>query len=185
MDSDWRIIEGYENYEINREGVVRRRDTHKIMADEVRGSDAYYKTVELSNGQTKKFSVHVLLAKAFIPNPDPEHKTQVDHIDRDYRNNSLENLRWVTPSENCQNRNNSKMGRNFDGKRLKHPVVRIDPQTLEEIRFESVCEAARSLFPKNKADLHTKTVNIQACCANKQKICCGYMWKYGGDIVKR
>ena len=47
---------------------------------------------------------HVLIAKQFIYNDDPEHKTEVDHKNRirtDYR---LANLRWVTPSENNYNR---------------------------------------------------------------------------------
>ena len=45
-------------------------------------------------------NVHNLLAKVFIPNPDPVTKTVVDHIDRDKFNYSLSNLRWATISEN-------------------------------------------------------------------------------------
>lgn len=35
--------------------------------------------------------------------PD-KYETQVDHIDRNPSNNRLENLRWVTPSENGLNK---------------------------------------------------------------------------------
>ena len=45
--------------------------------------------------------VHRLVAEAFIPNPD--NKTELDHIDTDRTNNRIDNLRWVTRSENCLN----------------------------------------------------------------------------------
>tara|TARA_R110000796_G_scaffold160120_1_gene276913 strand:- start:236 stop:721 length:486 start_codon:yes stop_codon:yes gene_type:complete len=51
---------------------------------------------------TQLARVHRLLAKAYIPNLD--NVAFVDHIDRDRKNNALDNLRWVTAQENTQNR---------------------------------------------------------------------------------
>ncbi|KAA6374166.1 MAG: hypothetical protein EZS28_030305 [Streblomastix strix] len=50
------------------------------------------------------YQLHRLVALQFIPNDDPEHKTQTDHRSKDRTDNSLVNLRWVTPSQNCLNR---------------------------------------------------------------------------------
>lgn len=65
------------------------------------GWGGYY-FVQLSDINNKKFRecVHRIVARTFIPNPN--NKPQVNHIDGDKLNNRLENLEWVTQSENMQ-----------------------------------------------------------------------------------
>ena len=53
------------------------------------------------NGIETSHLVHRLMALAFIPNPD--NKEMIDHINRNKLDNSIENLRWVTRSENIIN----------------------------------------------------------------------------------
>lgn len=92
---DWIKINQYEEYEINSLGEVRRDG--KIL--KIRMASNGYKQVCLcKNGKPKVFRVHRLLSKAFIPNPD--NKPQVNHIDGNRLNNNLDNLEWVTSSEN-------------------------------------------------------------------------------------
>lgn len=45
---------------------------------------------------------HRLMAAVWCPNPDPEHRTQVDHLNGDINDYSQFNLEWVTPEENIR-----------------------------------------------------------------------------------
>ena len=56
----------------------------------------------------KQVSKHRLIAQQFIENNEPDTKIQADHINRIRNDNRLENLRWVTPSENSRNSIRSK-----------------------------------------------------------------------------
>lgn len=50
----------------------------------------------------KQMSVHILIAKAFIDNPDPTVNIFVNHKDGGKLNNYVVNLEWVTPAGNSQ-----------------------------------------------------------------------------------
>ena len=58
----------------------------------------YERVVLTKDGIRKTYSVHKLVALAFIPNP--ENKTTINHIDGNKRNNNVSNLEWATEQEN-------------------------------------------------------------------------------------
>jgi hypothetical protein len=96
----WKEIEGY-NYEISNSGIVRNIKT-KVEIKPAAGGTSPYLLVKFYLGKNKRksFLLHRLLAKYFIPNP--ENKTQVNHIDKNKLNNDLSNLEWNTPKENMK-----------------------------------------------------------------------------------
>lgn len=55
-----------------------------------------------TNGERKHKKVATAVATAFI-SEKPFEKAQVDHIDRNRRNNNVDNLRWVSNKENSRN----------------------------------------------------------------------------------
>lgn len=58
-----------------------------------------YKIISFwNNNKNKCYSLHRLIAKAFIPNP--ENKKEVNHLNGDKKDNRLENLEWATHQEN-------------------------------------------------------------------------------------
>ena len=97
-----RDIPNFPNYQISENGEVYNKTTGKEVSPYV-NSTGYMQFCVNVNGERTKIKVHRILAEIFIPNP--LNKTIVDHIDRNRLNNKLENLRWVTSSENSTNRN--------------------------------------------------------------------------------
>lgn len=63
-------------------------------------SAAYYRVSLSKNGKVKRFSVHRLVAEAFIDNP--LNKEQVNHINHITTDNFVENLEWCTSVENME-----------------------------------------------------------------------------------
>ena len=109
MNEDWRDVVGAEDcYEVSTLGRVRSkdRDYSKRRGKDIiahAGTRTHYPMVNLCvKGVKTTRCVHRLVAEAFLPNPDQ--KPCIDHIDRNRANNVVSNLRWVTHSQNQQNR---------------------------------------------------------------------------------
>ena len=105
----WKDIPDYEGiYQISNLGNVKRlpiilhnRFYKEKLLTICHNSGTGYDFVCLrKNDRDKNFSVHRLVAQAFIPNP--HNYSDVNHIDGNKQNNSVENLEWCTRSENIQ-----------------------------------------------------------------------------------
>jgi len=93
-------IKNHPNYFITSDGEVWStvRGKVRVLKTWLRSG---YPSVTLCTLRIKSsVRVHRLLAEAFIPNPD--HRTQVNHINGDKECNALRNLEWVTPAQNIQ-----------------------------------------------------------------------------------
>lgn len=93
----WKKIPDFKNYSINELGQVRNDKTGNIKKPYKNKKNGYFIIDLWENNKSHKITLHRLLAKTFIPNP--ENKPTVDHADGDRENNNLSNLRWATYSE--------------------------------------------------------------------------------------
>ena len=97
----WKPIPNYEGfYEVSNTGKVRSIYRYKCVLKPMISNAGYERVDLFKNKGRKQFSVHRLVAMAFISNPDS--KLFVNHKDENKLNNSVDNLEWVTHVENCR-----------------------------------------------------------------------------------
>ena len=62
-----------------------------------------YDYVELGGKKNRKAKmIHIIIAELFVPNPNPELYTTVDHIDGNKLNNHPSNLQWMSRGDNVR-----------------------------------------------------------------------------------
>lgn len=100
----------FKGYSIDSDGIVynEKGDTLKTQINKY----GYLNLAICTDGKTKNFLVHRLIAKAFIPNPG--NKPMVNHIDGNKLNNKISNLEWVTARENAVHAIEEKLYKNVN-----------------------------------------------------------------------
>jgi hypothetical protein len=100
MTEEFKIVDGY-NYSVSNLSRVRNNETGKFLkaCKDGRG----YLQVQLSKNKIPKmFSIHRLIGIYFIENVN--NYEMMDHINRNRLDNRVENLRWVSSSQNQANK---------------------------------------------------------------------------------
>lgn len=97
MKEIWKTIDRYGGlYQVSNLGRVRNCDG--LVMSQKPSKDGYVRILLYKDGKYKAEYAHKLVANAFIPNPD--NKPEINHIDANKSNNYVDNLEWVTRSEN-------------------------------------------------------------------------------------
>ncbi len=106
----WKDIIGYENYQVSSLGRVKSKERYinfgrcialrreRILKFNLNGKRKYYGVTLSKDSKPQMFSVHRLVALAFIKNPN--NKPMVNHINGDKLHNNYKNLEWNTFREN-------------------------------------------------------------------------------------
>ena len=147
----WRKIADYD-YEVSDWGNVRRVGSAKNLKPGISKGRCYINLFK--NSIAKKGTVHRLVAIAFLENPD--NLREVDHIDRNIQNNKLENLRWCSRTQNCNNVIRKKQQSGFSGvyicRQKYHARIVINGKKTHLGSFETP-EEAHEAYKKKKNEI--------------------------------
>ena len=174
----WKDFPDYESvYQISNKGRVKslsRQIIHRgtptilpeILMRQHTTNKGYKSFRTCVNYKTRLILIHVAVARAFIPNP--ENKTDVNHIDGDKGNNDLSNLEWNTRSENLKHAYRLGLMSRKGIVVKKTPVIRIDSDgNVKE--YDSLNDAKKEGFT---------TPSVSRCCKKETKSYKGYKWEF-------
>ena len=105
QDEEFKNIDDYPGYQISNYGRVKstKYADERFLKTNL-GARGFLRVWLSKNGKTQNFQCHRLVAENFLTVPGKEENLVISHIDRNKQNNHVSNLRWVTISEGCKNR---------------------------------------------------------------------------------
>ena len=176
----WKDIKGYEGlYQISNLGRIKSLPRSKrnfnintkqldtiTIPEKIRKPQltkyGYYRIGLTKNHKQTYYSVHRLVAEAFILNPD--NLTQINHKDEVKTNNEVDNLEWCDAKYNANYGTRSKR----TGKKQMKSIMCIETKTV----YRSLVEASKQTG--------LSAGNISSVCNNRKwyKTAGGYHWKY-------
>jgi hypothetical protein len=164
----WKMVE-YNSETLHASNVTGsiRRSNGEIIE---RGSKTGYRYISIRGVSV---GVHYLVCLAFHGPPPMEGMTP-DHINNDKNDDSADNLRWATDTEQAENRRTAVAVEQWT----------TDGRFLE--KFDNISAAARKLIKNNigldsiestEKSVKPYSSSIKACCNGRQKTAYGYVWK--------
>ena len=135
----------YLYFKVYRNGKIETIDNSPIKIMNVKKNEYLYFWYK-----HKRYRIHRLVAEAFIPNP--ENKRDVNHINANKHDNRVENLEWLTHSEN-----------------MKH-AYKIGLNRISEKQSEAI-KKANTKYKKGKplSEEHKKKLGEALTRRNKDK----------------
>lgn len=166
---EWKDIENYEGlYQISSLGRVKSLRFHgsnshtSILKPKKNWKGYLY--VNLCKGGTKKqYSVHRLVACAFIPNP--QNLATVNHKNEIKTDNRVENIEWLS----CKDNINHGTGVSRRAKTQAKSYDQFTPDGVFVRRFTGSSELREHGFNQS---------GVWQCCHNRLATYRGYIWKY-------
>ena len=170
----WKDIKGYEElYQVSNMGRIKSLKKYHGKTEnwiereftlKPQISNRGYYRVHLSNKGVKVFSVHRLVAQAFIKNPN-DYK-EVNHIDGNKTNNHFNNLEWCTRSQNEKHAYSNGLAKSTKRKKIKQ--YDLNGNFIKEWDYIILIEK----------ELGISQGNIINVCKGKRKTAGNFIWKY-------
>lgn len=168
MKEIWKDIEGYEGcYQVSNFGRVKSLmyGKEKILKLE-KTNKCYFRVALCKNGKVKRYFVHILVCKAFLPNPD--NLPFVNHKDENQSNNFANNLEWCDRKYNNNYGNHNKK---VSESLINHPKFSKKLLCIETgVVYQSTHQAER--------DLGLSRGCVSKACRGIYKKVSGFHWRY-------
>ena len=168
-------VKGYEEYQVDTNGVVYSKKGKPLKWSI--NTHGYGMIKFCINGQVKGFGVHTIVARQFIPG-ETEERNQVNHIDGNKLNNNVDNLEWVTQSENIRHAIDIlgvKLGEYQ--KENSKKIIGSNIKTGDVISVGNVRQTAEYLYD-GSIDIDSIRFSLYRAIEGQTKQYCGYVWKY-------
>lgn len=160
MKEKWKDIPNYEGlYQASNFGRIR--NAKKKILKSYKRKDGYEKINLIKNKKKKTFYVHRIIAKTFLN--EQKGKYDINHIDENKSNNSINNLEY------CTNDYNNKYGTRGKriSKKLNKAVFQYDLNGNFIKKWKSQKEASKKLH----------IFNISSVISNRRKSAGGFLWR--------
>lgn len=176
MQEIWKDIKGYEGlYQVSNLGRIKSfhkyRTTNRIMKPRLKRG--YYQIGLRKDSKRKWYSIHRLVAQAFILNSN--NYPIINHKDGNKLNNNVDNLEWCTYSYNSKEA--IRLGLAKPPKAIKGE---LNPNSKKIIQYDknmnkikiwgSIADASR--------ELNICSCNIIECCKKHRLSAGNYIWEY-------
>ena len=159
-------LEEYPDYIIRKNGKIYSRLSRKELTLTKREGYYYTRLMKVDKDGNRKRSsdgVHILVAKAYHPNPDK--LPIVNHKDGDGYNNRRSNLEWVSHKRSIEHAYETGLK-----KPVFRPVLRFEKDGTFVERYGSIKEASKNM------ECHPETIG--KVCRGIKPTARGYLWEY-------
>ena len=199
---EFRDIIGYEGkYQVSNLGRIKSLNYNRTGKEQIlklgKNKGGYLQIHFFKDGKLQNYSVHRLVASAFIPNPN--NYKEVNHKDENKTNNCTENLEWISHIDNMNyGTRNERAGKAQKGKILSEETQRKISENHADFKGENhpMYGKRGSDSPNSRAvhcielnktwscikecaeELELYASSITAVCKNKRKTTGGYHFKY-------
>ena len=164
MTEEWKLIEDNANYEISSYGQVRNKSTNKMLKTSLLSG---YMVVSLTiNDRRMLLKIHRIVARRFLVCSNSTHV--VNHKDGNKLNNHIDNLEWISASENVKHAYRTGLNK---GRKIKVSQYTLDNVFVKEYDSPTTAEI----------EMGADRTHIIAVCRGRRKKTGGYIWKYSDD----
>jgi hypothetical protein len=155
-------VDAIDEYTIDTNGVIWNVTKDRLVKGSTITKANRYMKVRFN----RTYKVHVLVARAFLPNDDPD-KTQVNHKNGNRAMNNAENLEWVTPAQNVKHAYRSG---------LKTNAGELNPISI--LTESIVADIWKLATQGHKPSAIIRLLKLNVCRGTVSKVTNGHNWSH-------